>query len=139
MYFCFFYIYLIDQTTTICGKPCRYSYMSTYCVQEHRVARKHSDCSNAPRNPPQFDMCVLASSSCRDYAGTQERKRRPRWPALGFITFTHSIDYLFLPFIDHVFILCYLANTHSYLPMIGRRSVVKQIRYGEGRVRSRVR
>ena len=47
------------------------------CIQERRVPRKHSDCSNAPRNPQQFDLCVLASSSCRDYAGTQERKRRP--------------------------------------------------------------
>ena len=25
----------------------------------------------------QFDLCVLAYSSCRDYAETQERKRRP--------------------------------------------------------------
>ena len=33
--------------------------------------------SNAPRNPQQFDLCVLAYSSCRDYAETQERKRRP--------------------------------------------------------------
>ena len=47
------------------------------CVQERRVARKHSDCSNAPRNPQQFDLCVLASSSCRDYA------RIDLWPALG--------------------------------------------------------
>ena len=47
------------------------------CIQERRVARKHSDCSNAPRNPQQFDLCVHASSSCRDYAGMQERKCRP--------------------------------------------------------------
>ena len=46
-------------------------------VQAFRVARKRGYSSNAPRNPQQFDLCVLAYSSCRDYAETQERKRRP--------------------------------------------------------------
>ena len=34
-----------------------------------------------PRNPHQVDLCVFASSSCRDYTETKERKRR-HWPAL---------------------------------------------------------
>ena len=46
-----------------------------------RVDRKNRDCSNAPRNPQQVDLCVLASSSCCDYAEMQGRNLRP---AAGF-------------------------------------------------------
>ena len=38
MYFGFFLnIYLIDQTTTICGKPCRYSYMREETARAHII------------------------------------------------------------------------------------------------------
>ena len=51
------------------------------CVQALQVDRKRSDCSKAPRNPQKVDMCVLASSSCGDFAETQERKV-DLWPVL---------------------------------------------------------
>ena len=46
-------------------------------VQAFPVDRKHSNCSKAQRNPQKLNLCVLAFSSCREYAETQECKVRP--------------------------------------------------------------
>ena len=44
------------------------------CVQALRVDRKRGDCSKAPRNPQKVNLCVPASSSCREMIGSAGRQ-----------------------------------------------------------------
>ena len=55
----------------------RYRRREYACVQALRVHRKRSDCSKAQRNPQQVDLCVLASSRCRELLGNAGTQGRP--------------------------------------------------------------
>ena len=47
------------------------------CIQMLRVDWKRSDCSKAQCNTQQVDLCVLASSSCRELRGSAGMQGRP--------------------------------------------------------------
>ena len=69
--------------------------VNTLASKRSELIRKRSDCSNAPRNPQQVDLCVLASFSCRVYVETYGRNVR------HVAGLTHSIRVFFVfPFLD---------------------------------------